>query len=74
MRQPEACIALGHFVEKGWVTYKKVMGTGKGRPQQLYSLKKSKKIILTELINNLRKEQEKIEKPISKLELVESDY
>ena len=34
-----------------------------------YSLKESKKTIITELINNLRNDQEKIEKTISKLEL-----
>ena len=68
MRQPEACIALGHLVEKGWLTHKKIRHDGKGRPGQLYSLKKSKKTIIAELVNNLRKEQEKIEKIISKLE------
>lgn len=68
MRQPEACIALGTFVEKGWLTYKKIRRKGKGRPQHLYSLKVGKKRILTELINDLRKEQEKIEKTIRKLE------
>ena len=69
MRQPEASIALGRLVERGWLTYKEIRGKGKGRPQHLYSLKESKKTIITELINNLRTEQEKIEKTISKLEL-----
>ena len=70
MRQPEASIALGRLVEKGWLTYKKIMHKKKGRPEHLYSLKESKKRILAELINNLRKEQEKIEETISKLEKI----
>ena len=68
LRQPEASLALGYFVEKGWLTYEKIRRKKKGRPQQIYSLKKSKKTIIAELINDLRKEQEKIEEIISKLE------
>ena len=68
MRQPEVCIALGYFVKKGWLTYEKMKPQGKGRPQQIYSIK-DKKEVLTELINNLRKEQKKIEETIKKLSL-----
>ena len=67
MRQPEVCLALIHFVKKGWLTYSTMMPEGKGRPQHLYTIK-DKKEILTELINNLRKKQKKIEETISKLE------
>lgn len=67
LRQPEASVSLGCLVKKGWLTYKKVRGKGKGRPQHIYSLKENKNKILTDLINNLRKEQEKLEGTISKL-------
>ena len=66
LRQPEVCIALISFVKKGWITYSTMMPEGKGRPQHAYSLK-DKKEVLTELINNLRKEQKKIEETIKKL-------
>lgn len=64
IRQPEACIALGHFVKKGWLKYKKILSKGKGRPQQLYSLKKSKSSILAELLDTMTKKKESIEQTI----------
>jgi len=73
MRQPEACTSLGLFVEKGWLKYKKIKSKGKGRPQQLYSLKESKKNIVGDLLAKMQEKMKTIEKTISDLEALKNE-
>lgn len=56
LRQPEVSIVLSLFVEKGWVSRKKLPHTGKGRPSILFSLKKTREEILDELIKACNEE------------------
>lgn len=74
IRQPEACISLGQFVKKGWINYKKIMPKGKGRPQQLYSLKVSKAKIINDLLAKIQGELKTIKKTISDLETLQKAW
>lgn len=70
LRQPEVSTILSDMTKKGWVAYKNIMGEGKGRPQHQYTLKKSKKEIISQIIGSLREKQKEIGEAIIELENV----
>jgi len=55
LRQPEVSTSLSKFYKKGWVEREEISHEGKGRPQILFKLKKTKHKIIEELINNCNK-------------------
>lgn len=68
MRQPEVCVVLGDFTKRGWLTYEKKKGEGKGRPQQKYTLLKNKSNIIGDLLEKMHEDMLKIGQTITSLE------
>lgn len=63
MRQPEVSNVMATFLERRWITKKRKAKTfGKGRPEILFSLAKSKEEILYELKDNLIHDSNLIQK------------
>jgi len=68
LRQPEVSLILKDYKKRGWVSYTERRTTGKGRPTHIYKLKKPKKTILNDIVDQLHIQQNNINDTIEKLE------
>lgn len=58
LRQPEVSIGMKELNREGWIRIEERKGTGKGRPQKLFSLKVSLRQIVSEIQERFKQEEE----------------
>jgi predicted transcriptional regulator len=68
LRQPEVSNAMMLFKSKKWIDKKEITHEGKGRPNILYKLRKTKKKIIEELLANCENEINRLQKLSEELE------